>query len=35
MTLIKSEDLIGSIADSLQHISYYHPLDFVQAMYRA
>jgi fumarate hydratase class I len=35
MTLIKSEDLIGSIADSLQHISYCHPPDFVQAMYRA
>ncbi len=35
MALIKSEDLIGSIADSLQYISYYHPPDFVQAMSRA
>lgn len=35
MPIIKSEDFIGSIADSLQYISYYHPVDFVQAMARA
>jgi fumarate hydratase class I len=35
MNLIKAEDLITSIADSLQFISYFHPDDFVQAMYRA
>ena len=35
MTTIKSDDFITSIADSLQFISYYHPIDFVQAMHRA
>ena len=35
MTTIKSEDFITSISDSLQFISYYHPIDFVQAMHRA
>jgi fumarate hydratase, class I len=35
MAPIKSEDFIGSIADSLQYISYYHPVDFIQAMARA
>ncbi len=35
MTIIKQEDLIESIADALQYISYYHPVDFIQAMYRA
>lgn len=29
---IKQTDFIHSIADSLQFISYYHPLDFIQAM---
>ena len=32
MTVIKQDDLIDSIADALQYISYYHPLDFIQAM---
>ncbi|TCJ17134.1 fumarate hydratase [Parasulfuritortus cantonensis] len=32
MTLIKREDLIQSIADAFQFISYYHPLDFVRAV---
>jgi fumarate hydratase class I len=32
MTLIKQEDFIQSIADALQYISYYHPLDFIQAL---
>src|ERR1700731_2432688 len=35
MTIIKQEDLIQSIADSLQHISYYHPLDYITALGRA
>jgi fumarate hydratase, class I len=35
MSLIKQDDLIASVADALQFISYYHPLDFVQAMHRA
>ncbi len=35
MTLIRNEDLIASIADALQFISYYHPEDFVRAMTRA
>src|SRR5258706_15964419 len=35
MTIIKQEDLIQSIADSLQHISFYHPLDYITALGRA
>ena len=35
MTLIRNEDLIQSVADALQYISYYHPLDFVQAVHAA
>ncbi len=35
MTVIKQEDLIQSVADSLQFISYYHPIDFIQAMHEA
>src|SRR5215475_4084480 len=35
MTVIKQEDLIQSIADSLQYISYYHPQDYIQALGRA
>jgi len=35
MTTIKTDDFINSIADSLQYISYYHPVDFIQAMHRA
>jgi fumarate hydratase class I len=35
MTVIKQEDLIQSVADALQYISYYHPLDFIQAMEEA
>ncbi len=34
-TTISSQDFIDSIADSLQHISYTHPLDFIRAMARA
>ncbi len=32
MALIRQEDVIRSIADALQFISYYHPLDFIRAM---
>src|ERR1700744_6100847 len=35
MTVIKQEDLIQSIADSLQYISSYPPLDYIQALGRA
>lgn len=35
MTVIKKKDFVQSIADSLQYISYYHPLDFVKAMHSA
>ena len=32
---IRQEDLIESVANALQYISYYHPTDFIQAMDRA
>lgn len=35
MTVIRQQDFIESIADSLQFISYYHPLDFVKAIEEA
>ncbi len=35
MTIIRQEDLIHSVADALQFISYYHPVDFIQAVHRA
>ncbi|GGZ98960.1 fumarate hydratase class I [Arenicella chitinivorans] len=35
MTTIKQEDLIASVADALQFISYYHPKDFIDAMHDA
>lgn len=35
MTIIKQEDLIASVADALQFISYYHPVDFIEAMHKA
>lgn len=34
-TVIRKADFIDSIADSLQYISYYHPLDFIKAMEKA
>ncbi|MBL0711125.1 MAG: fumarate hydratase [Colwellia sp.] len=33
--IIKQKDLIDSIEDALQYISYYHPLDFIQALEKA
>ena len=35
MTVIRQDDLIDSIADALQFMSYYHPLDFVRAVHGA
>lgn len=35
MTVIRKQDVIDSVADALQYISYYHPLDFVQALEKA
>jgi fumarate hydratase class I len=35
MTTIRQEDLIASIADAFQFISYYHPLDYIQALGKA
>ncbi|MBD8527915.1 fumarate hydratase [Pseudomarimonas arenosa] len=32
MATIKQEDFIQSIADALQYISYYHPVDYIQAL---
>ncbi len=32
MTTIRQDDFITSVADALQHISYYHPLDYIQAL---
>jgi len=34
-TIIRQDDLIESVADALQYISYYHPVDFIQAMNEA
>src|SRR5213595_2271113 len=35
MTTIKRADLIQSVADALQFISYYHPADYIRALGRA
>ena len=35
MTVITDRDVVDSVADALQFISYYHPTDFVQAVHRA
>jgi fumarate hydratase, class I len=32
MTTIKQKDFIESIADALQYISYYHPMDYITAL---
>jgi hypothetical protein len=32
MTIIQQEDLIQSVADALQFISYYHPVDFIRSL---
>ncbi len=35
MTLIRQDDVIHSVADALQFISYFHPLDYINAVHRA
>ena len=35
MSIIRQHDLIDSVADALQFISYYHPLDFIHAVHEA
>ena len=35
MSVIRQDDLINSVADALQFISYYHPIDFVQSVHEA
>lgn len=35
MATIRKEDLVRSVVDALQYISYYHPLDFISAMAEA
>ena len=35
MTLIRTQDVIQSVAEALQYISYYHPADFVRAVSEA
>jgi fumarate hydratase class I len=32
MTVVRQEDVVDSVADALQFISYYHPLDYIQAL---
>ena len=34
-TLIREADLIESVADALQYISYFHPMDYIRALGRA
>ena len=34
-SVIKKEDLVASVADALQFISYYHPVDFIKALHAA
>ncbi|RQS42919.1 fumarate hydratase [Burkholderia sp. Bp8986] len=35
MSTFRQQDVIQSVGDALQHISYYHPRDFIQALGRA
>ena len=32
MTVIRQRDLIDSVADALQYISYYHPMDYIESL---
>ncbi len=32
MVIIREQDLIDSVADALQYISYYHPMDYIRAL---
>lgn len=35
VVVIRQEDIIASVEDALQFISYYHPRDFIDALYQA
>ncbi len=35
MSVIRQDDFVNSIADALQFISYYHPIDFIQGVHEA
>ena len=35
MALIRTQDVIRSVAEALQYISYYHPIDFIRAVSEA
>ena len=35
MTTIRQDDFIQSVADALQYISYYHPIDYIHALAKA
>jgi len=35
MTVIRQDDLIQSVADALQYISYYHPKDYIDSLAKA
>ena len=35
MSVIRQDDLIDSVADALQFISYYHPIDFIEGVHEA
>ena len=35
MAIIKQDDLIQSVADALQYISFYHPVDYITNLARA
>lgn len=35
MTVITQDDFVQSIQDALQHISYYHPIDYIKALAEA
>ena len=35
MTVIQQQHLIDSVADALQYISYYHPMDYIESLGRA
>ena len=32
MVTIREQDLIDSVADALQYISYFHPMDYIRAL---
>ena len=32
MVTIREQDLIDSVADALQYISFFHPMDYIRAL---